>query len=176
MIKIAITLPEFYPEEEVAIQRVLENGFHRVHLRKPSATREEVVQLLEKIPETYYARIVLHDHFELALSYCLGGIHLNSRSHQIPDGFEGSISRSCHSLEEVVEGKKTCHYLFLSPIFDSISKQGYLSRFTRAELQEAANLGIIDRQVYALGGVTWERLPELSDLGFGGAAMMGSVW
>ncbi len=30
--------------------------------------------------------------------------------------------------------------------------------------------------VYALGGVTEERFPEIIDLGFEGAVLLGSVW
>lgn len=45
-------------------------------------------------------------------------------------------------------------YLFLSPIFDSISKRGYLSQFSFESLQNAAKEGLIDGKVFALGGVT----------------------
>ena len=52
--------------------------------------------------------------------------------------------RSCHSLEEVAKYKATCDYVFLSPIYDSISKEGYPSAYTTDSLQKARQAGIID--------------------------------
>lgn len=71
--------------------------------------------------------------------------------------------------------KDECDYLFLSPIFDSISKAGYRSAFSHEQLQRAADEGVIDRKVIALGGVTPERIPYLHSLGFGGVAMLGAL-
>ena len=79
-------------------------------------------------------------------------------------------------MEEVIEHKSHCDYLFLSPIFDSISKQGYTHHFSEEELIEAREKGIIDRQVFALGGVEADKLPLLQSYGFGGAALLGSLW
>ena len=67
-------------------------------------------------------------------------------------------------------------YVFLSPIFDSISKRGYRSQFSLTELQKAAAEGIIDSKVVALGGITKDKLPLLQSLHFGGAAMLGAIW
>lgn len=67
-------------------------------------------------------------------------------------------------------------YVFLSPIFDSISKSGYRSAFSYARLRDAADRGVIDEKVVALGGVTFDKIPLLSSLHFGGAAMLGAIW
>ncbi len=94
----------------------------------------------------------------------------------IPCRISPPHSLSCHSLEEVTEHKSHCDYLFLSPVFDSISKQGYTRHFSEEELLEAREKGIIDRQVFALGGVEAGKLPLLQSYGFGGAALLGSLW
>jgi thiamine-phosphate pyrophosphorylase len=93
-----------------------------------------------------------------------------------PAGYHGCLSAACHSLEEVAMQKPKVDYLFLSPIFDSISKQGYASGFRREVLQQAQADGLIDAQVMALGGVTLERIPQLATWGFGGVALLGDVW
>ena len=67
-------------------------------------------------------------------------------------------------------------YLFLSPIFNSISKQGDMSSFSDAELLQASKEGVIDRKVIALGGVTFDKIPYLKDLNFGGVAMIGAIY
>ena len=79
-------------------------------------------------------------------------------------------------MEEVEKYKAEYDYLFLSPIFDSISKVGYLSGFSERELLSASESGIIDKQVIALGGVTFERIHYLKMLNFGGVAMIGAIY
>ena len=66
--------------------------------------------------------------------------------------------------------------MFLSPIYDSISKEGYGAAFSRIDLKQAADEGIIDSKVLALGGVSLEHIPEVRSMGFGGAAVLGALW
>ena len=126
---IAITTPGFRENEAGEIRRLLDGGWWRVHIRKPGSDPESVVRLLREIPRGYYPRLSLHDHFPLAGEFGLGGVHLNSRNPRAPRGWNGLVSRSCHTLEEIQQGDEY-DYQFLSPVFDSISKPGYLSRFT----------------------------------------------
>lgn len=174
---IAITLPHFFAGEAEAINRLFAEGsIDLLHLRKPDSTIKECRQLIDKINPEYYNRIVVNDHFALCAKYHLHGVHLNRRNPTPPPCHQGSISCSCHSLEEVVERKPKLNYVFLSPIFDSISKQGYRSAFDDATLKKASAEGIIDQKVVALGGVTRERIALLEKYGFGGAAMLGDIW
>lgn len=147
-----------------------------VHLRKPGASPQEMESLIREIPKEWHGRLVLHDHFGLAEAYGLYGVHLNSRNPLPPPGWTGSVSRSCHSLQEVEEWKGRCDYVSLSPIFDSVSKPGYVSAFTPGEIAEAVARGVIDGRVYALGGVTFARLGEVRAMGFGGAMILGDAW
>lgn len=173
---IVITLPHFIPQEGAYINRMFEEGVDLIHLRKPGAQIDSCRRLIETIDEKWHGRIVTHDHFSLFKEYKLHGIHLNSRNPIPPEGHTGSLSCSCHSLEEVVERKPDMDYLFLSPIFNSISKQGYESAFNDETLRKASTDGIIDNKVYALGGVTIGKLPQLEEYGFGGAALLGDAW
>ncbi len=173
---IVISHPEFLPDEAQLITALFEAGLQRFHLRKPDATEEEVEALLLKIPQQYYPHIVVHNHHALALRYPLRGVHLNARHPQVPKGYQGGVSCSCHSLEEAARWKPTMDYVFLSPIFDSISKEGYHSAYTDDSLTQAAAKGIIDQKVIALGGITPQRIPYLHSKGFGGAAVLGTIW
>lgn len=173
---IVITMPAFIDAEAERIVRLLCSGVTLVHIRKPVAEYDEVERLVCSVPAEWRGRLVLHDHFSLAQRYSLYGVHLNRRNPQPPAGWKGCVSRSCHSLDEVVRYKDACDYLSLSPIFDSISKQGYRSAFTQDDICSAVSDGIIDSKVYALGGVTFAALPALKALGFGGAMMLGDAW
>ena len=77
----------------------------------------------------------MHDRHELAARFGVGGVHLNSRNPSVPDGFGGLVSRSCHSIAELSQYSSVCDYMFLSPVFDSISKSGYTSRFSLEEIR-----------------------------------------
>lgn len=173
---IVITLPHFYPEEADDITALFRTGLPTLHLRKPQASPQEVEQLLCRIPQAYHPRIVLHDFYQLAEAYPVGGIHLTGRHPQAPAGYKGSISCSCHTLEEAQRRKADCAYILLSPIFDSISKQGYRAGFSEQQLRQAADKGIINAKTIALGGVSADKLPYLASLGFGGAAFLGDIW
>lgn len=178
MALIVVTSPAFLPREGEVIARLFETGLDLLHLRKPDATIDEVRRLVETIPTEYRKRIVVHDFFSLKDEFCLGGIHLNSRHTEAPAGYQGLLSRACHSLEEVKSSlaNRRFNYVLLSPVYDSISKQGYRSGYTREELRRAQAEGIINEWVIAMGGITANRLPEIRSLGFGGAAILGDLW
>ena len=173
---IAISQPYFYEGEAAVIRRLLESGFDIVHLRKPNSDIDNCRNILNELSSEERSRIVVHDYPELYYEFSLKGIHINKNIVKYPEGYQGFKTRSCHSLEEVKLYKDDFDYVFLSPIFDSISKQGYKSAFTEDELRRASDEGIIDKKVVALGGVTFEKIPYLEELHFGGAAMMGGAF
>ena len=173
---IIITRPDFFADEALWINSLMQADNFILHLRKPSATVQQVEELLRAIDQSYHSRIVLHDHFELTTRYDLRGVHLNGRHPEPPVGYDGHISRSCHSLQEVMDWKSACTYVTLSPIFDSISKEGYQAAFTLEQLKEAQHAKLIDQQVVALGGVTIDNIRQLRTMGFGGCAVLGTIW
>lgn len=176
---IFITRPEVFDGETALCNAMLRAGLERLHLRKPGASREALAAWIGEIDPSLRRRIIVHDHHELARDYGLGGIHLNRRNPEVPQWLDHnhlSVSRSCHSIDEVRQYSTTCDYLTLSPIYDSISKEGYGAAFSREELAQAKAEGLLGGNVYALGGVSFERLDEVQSLGFYGAALLGAVW
>lgn len=173
MIRIAIT-PEHLDDESreaLAARVLLESGWDKVHLRHPGASRTDIRRLIEAIPQELHDRLVLHGHFDLCNEFNLGGLHLNHRCPAPPALYRGPLSRSCHSVEELRQCTGLA-YATLSPIFDSISKQGYGSRFSDVDL---AQLSEITTPVIALGGVTTEQIPVLRRYNFKGFAMLGAI-
>ncbi|MBE6275246.1 MAG: thiamine phosphate synthase [Bacteroides sp.] len=173
---ILITPPTYFVEEDKIITDLFEEGLDILHLRKPNTAPMFAERLLTLIPEQYHKRIVVHGHFYLKEEYKLKGIHLNSRNPQQPNHYKGHLSRSCHSLEEVKEYKKSCDYVFLSPVFDSITKKDYHANYTPDEIRKAHKAGIIDKKVIALGGIDVDNIRQVKNYGFGGAAIMGALW
>lgn len=173
---IAITTPKIISDDGYIIRGLLDNGVDIVHLRKPESTIDECRVLLSNLGDEYRARIVVHDYPELYYEFSLRGVHINKNIGTLPDGYDGLRTRSCHSFEEVVRYKDECDYLFLSPIFDSISKAGYHSAFDECSLRQASISGVIDSRVIALGGVTFNKIDYLRNLNFGGVAMSGAIY
>ena len=181
---IVITKPEMFPGEADMVNTLFANGMQRLHLRKPGASEEEMAEWIGRIDLPFRQRIIVHDHHRLLRTMGLGGIHLNARNPEAPAWFSAerqkrgsvTLSRSCHSLEEIAQWKGVCDYLFLSPIFDSISKGGYTSAFTRGTLLQAYHDGLFSKPVYALGGVSADNIRSIYDYGFAGAAVIGSLW
>lgn len=169
---VIITSPRFFPGEAEMLSLLLGGLDCRVHLRKPGCTERQMRGLIEALPEEFRPELTLQDHLSLALEYGVGGVHPTSRFPVAPEGWTGLVSRSSHSLGEVAMCRDA-DYVFLSPVFDSISKSGYSSAFTDAQLRSAPE---IDGHVYALGGVRPEHFPLLAEYGFGGAALLGHVW
>ena len=173
---ILITSPTYFVEEDKIITSLFEEGLDILHLRKPDTAPMFAERLLTLIPEQYHKRIVVHGHFYLKEEFRLKGIHLNLRNPNAPDHYKGHISCSCHSLEEIKERKRNYDYVFMSPVFDSISKQNYNAQYSPEEIKKAHKQGIIDKKVYALGGIDVHNIKEVKKYGFGGAAVMGAVW
>ncbi|MFI3305867.1 MAG: thiamine phosphate synthase [Rikenellaceae bacterium] len=173
---IAVTSEQMFEGDARAIATLLDEGFYAIHLRKPTVELEQVRELLRAIPASYHSQITLHDHFSLCGEFGVGGVHLNRRSPHPPCGFVGRVSTSCHSVEEVERVAAEVDYAFLSPIFNSVSKVGYESRFAVEELAEARARGVIGDGVVALGGVTADNISLVGELGFGGAALLGYLW
>ncbi len=170
-IKIFTPEHDFNRESEI-VTRLFDIGLETLHLRKPFHSKADLISYLNKIPSAYHSRIVVHQHYELSTLFGLKGNHLKS-------SFQGLIpsklvSRSFHSYQEINDWKSPLEYGFLSPIFNSLSKEGYYSPFVREEL-----INIIPQfniPIIALGGVAESNIGECKKMGFSGAAVLGSVW
>ena len=175
---ILLSTPEFFVEEDKIISALFEEGLDYFHLRKPGSEPIYCERLLRLLPEKYHARIVTHEHYYLKDEFNLRGIHLNHATNpsMVPARYRGHISRSCHTLEEVETGRDSSDYVFLSPIFDSISHPENRAAFTSQQLHDATRAGIINKHVMAAGGITTQTLPLLRDYGFGGAVILGDLW
>ena len=173
---IVISKEDFFPGETAIISSLFESGMEIFHLRKPCSTKEKLASWIEQIPLNYRNRIVLHDHYDLLSQYSLKGIHLNSRNPQRSLPGEHSLSKSAHSFDEICGLPSAFAYAFLSPIFDSISKDGYKQAFPTEDLEQMHRLEVINERIIALGGIASKNIPTIKRLGFGGIAVIGALW
>lgn len=173
---IIMTSPTYFVEEDKILETLFEEGMEMLHLNKPDSSPVYAERLLSLLPEEYHKKIVVHDNYYLKNEYGLAGIHLDEADAEAPQGYKGKISRTCRSLEELKSAKKQSKYVFLRDVFDSISDANGKASFSYDQLKEAAHRGLIDKHVYALGGVRLENIKVLKVLGFGGAVICNDLW
>lgn len=171
----------FAGEAEI-ISKLFRQGLEIFHLRKPHWDIDEMQSFLKSIPDEFHSKIVLHSHFELAKMFGLKGVHLNEENKGLTEQFRNYriISTSSHSIQDIKENAFPYQYIFLSPIFDSISKAGYNSNFDLKLLTgEMENMKKANPQlskIIALGGVNAGNILSVKQAGFSGAALLGAVW
>ena len=173
---IILTKATFFVEEDKILTTLFEEGMEYLHLYKPSSEPVYSERLLTLLSEDYYRKITVHDHFYLREEFGLRSIHLNSPDSELPYGYKGSFSCTCRSVDELREAKRRCSYVFLKTIFDSQSNPGDKQSHTPEELKEASKRGLIDRHVYAMGGINIDNIRMMKDLGFGGVVVCGDLW
>lgn len=176
--KLIIISPATKVDCEDYIYNILfEKGLSHLHIRKLNASEDVYRYIIENIDRKYRDRIIIHDYYKLVDEYNLGGIHI--KSDKISDVSKSvlgnkSVSVSCHSLEDIEAIKFTPNYCFISPVFDSISKDGYKHKFSDEELGT-----IISKSKYpliALGGINADNMAKCLNIGFAGVATIGYIW
>lgn len=181
--KLLLISPEQNLKDEIEIVcELFSLGLETYHLRKPDWGVEELQEYLEALPKRFHSRIVLHSHFGLEKVFGVKGIHLNENNKKLIQEYRVHkiISASFHSLEDISGNRFPYEYVFLSPVFDSISKAEHRAKSDLKFLAE--NLAVIRQQnralpkVIALGGINAQNITSVKQAGFSGAAVLGAVW
>lgn len=175
---IVITSPDFISEEINRLYEIYRLGVHAIHIRKPKASAAELDLFLEYLLKIVPAScLAVHTVTPLTARRRAVTLHLPvaMRGYRERPRSQGRpFSTSAHSLDELKKLGSLYSYMFLSPIFPSISKPGYAARWQPDELRQS--VAACACPVFALGGVTPQRLAEVKEFGFAGAAIMGAVW
>jgi thiamine-phosphate pyrophosphorylase len=187
MLIVVITPENNIRKENELVNDLFKNGLKRLHLRKPDHSTEETRKYIRSIDPQYHPRIVLTGNFELFNEFDLGGIHLNGSARRNDDIRKKIdhlspelISTSYHTWQKIVENEFHFGYVFISPVFDSISKKEYKSNIdpygARKTKQKLADQNKYCPKIIGLGGVGINEIKALHEYGFDGAAMLGTLW
>lgn len=173
--KLAImTKPTFFVEEDKILTTLFEEGMENLHLRKPESSPIYAERLLSLLSENFYRRITVHDHFYLKNEYGLGAIHIDTPNTPLPEGYKGKFSRTCTELCQLKDAKKKAEYVFLN--VNSNENNILSSEIISQELKNAAKNGMIDKHVYAIGGMNIDNVKVAKDFGFGGVVICEDLW
>jgi phosphoribosylformimino-5-aminoimidazole carboxamide ribonucleotide (ProFAR) isomerase len=142
---IIISSPVSVQQEHIIVNQLFDEGLDFFQLYKPFLSKEETESFRQQISPKYRNRVVLHSDYP-----------------------------KFHTLNELEKYQEKYDYAFLSPVFDSISKAGYQSKFNLSFLKEA--LKNRSEKIIALGGIDEDKLDTVKELGFAGIAMLGAIW
>lgn len=175
--KLAVmTKSTFFVEEDKILATLFDAGLDNLHLYKPESSPIYSERLLSLLPENTYDKITVHGHFYLKEEYHLAGIHIDDKTETVPEGYKGHISYTCHNIEDLKDARKKYSYVFLGNIFNSLSDSSQKSDITLKDLEDAAYKGLINKKVYALGGMDMDKIKIARELGFGGVVVCGDLW
>ena len=171
-----MTKPTYFVEEDKILTTLFDEGLDGLHLYKPRCAPMYAERLLTLLPEDHHRRIWVHDNYYLKNEYGLAGICMETADEPLPENYKGKYTRTCTSLDLLKQAKKKSEYVLLKYIYDSQSERNGKQTFTLEELETAARHGLIDKHVYALGGMNLENIRVARELGFGGVAICGDLW
>lgn len=182
---IVISNSEPIENETEIITKLFENGLETFHLRKPKYSTKQLKNYIKKIPAHFHNRIIIHSHHNLARKFDLRGIHITKahRRKKIKTWLNltllklkkpnAVVSTSHSRLSGLFEEDGKFDYVFLSPVFDSLSGR-YQAGFTEQGLRSAVEK--ISFKVIARGGVDANCIEKAKNIGFAGIALFSSIW
>jgi thiamine monophosphate synthase len=159
-----ITSPADVAGEMECLEGMLEAGLGKLHLRKPGGGVEG---LLERLAPRWASRLVVHGSVGLAARYGVPQVH-----GAIRNAGPFAVSTSVHSWKELRRLPSGVPYAFISPVFDSLSKRGYLAN---ADLLTIPPEPLPCRPV-GMGGVSVDTIGLMIARGWTGAALLGWIW
>lgn len=179
---IVITNPTPIINEINTIHSLFENGLELLHIRKPYFSEIEMKAFLSEIKLVFRQRLVLHSQHHLTEEFGITRIHFTEKTrNEITEeslknlknkGF--ILSTSIHEMIDFEELSPVFDYAFFGPVFESISKQNYISNLDfKKELGQIKNNNI---KLIALGGITSERIKTALEYGFDDVAFLGTIW
>ena len=184
--KIAVISNNRYLDNEAeTINLLFEAGLDYFHIKKNTRNSKKLTRLLDKINPAYYNRINIHKNYSKAVKYKLQGVHFTNKHREkyIKTCLLKLLLRlrhknikftmSYHSLESLTEDTSDYEYSFLSPIFGSITKK-YQPGFKHTTLRVI--LKRLNKQVFALGGVSIHNIKKAHELGFSGVVLSTYLW
>ena len=165
-----------------AVRAACEGGVRAVQLREKDLSAADLFPLaleLRALTRQYGARLLINDRIDLALAVEADGVQLGG--HSLPTaaarnilGPERLIGVSTHSLEEIAAASRGgADFVTFGPVYFTPSKAAY-GKPAGLDLLEAACCAS-PLPVFALGGISPERVEPVVAAGAGGVALISAI-
>jgi thiamine-phosphate pyrophosphorylase len=167
---------------EAAVETCLEAGLKAVQLREKELEVRDLLSLASRFRELTHrhgARLLVNDRADVALAVGADGVQRTATSLPVwalrsisPSGF--MIGASIHSVAEArIAEPEGADFLVFGPVYDTASKRQYGPPQGLAALERVASA--VRLPVFAVGGITPERVPEVMRAGASGVAVIGAI-
>lgn len=174
---IVISNPTAIANEINIIHALFERGMELFHVRKPEFSVGEIKTFVTAIGLDYRNKLVLHSHHHLAEDLGMNRIHFKEKDRHNPISITDSdriISTATHSIEVFNHLENCFDYAFLSPVYNSISKENYNPKIDL--LNAIKNRTNFNTKLVALGGIEGQNIKKTLDAGFDNVALLGTIW
>jgi thiamine-phosphate pyrophosphorylase len=162
------------------VQAALEGGVRAVQLREKDLCGRDLYFLardLRDLTARYGARLLINDRIDVALAVEADGVHLGQASFPVAAarkllGPEKLVGISTHSPEDIAAAQGVDFVVF-GPVYFTPSKAAYGEPQGLGRLREAVAQSPLP--VFAIGGITVEKVDEVRAAGAHGIAMISAV-
>ena len=164
------------------VTSALRGGVKAIQLREKDLTVEDLRPLavsMRAITRSYGAKLLLNNHVDLALEVAADGVHLGRTSLSVRlardrIGPDKLIGVSTHHLGEIHEAfEDGADFVTFGPVFETPSKAIYGPPRGLEQLAEACRQS--PGPVFALGGITVDRVKAVRDRGAFGIALISGI-
>ena len=159
------------------IPRIREAGITRVILREKDLTSDEYTALAERVLracEDCGVRLTIHNFPEAAHKLSVKTLHmpLSLLTEELCREYE-TVGTSVHSLEQLRRAESLgADYVTAGHIFATDCKKGLPPRGIEFLISMCADSSV---PIYAIGGITADKFPELKRVGAAGACIMSAA-
>jgi len=165
------------------IEEALKAGVKAIQLREKDLPIRALLQLayeLRKLTRAYGARLLINDRIDLCLAVEADGLHLRADGLPVDRvrslvGPGKLIGVSTHSVQEAHQAQRRgADFIVLGPIYSTSSKVSYGPPLGPSILR-AARRDEVTLPIFAIGGVTVQRIQEIRSAGADGAAVISAI-
>jgi thiamine-phosphate pyrophosphorylase len=157
-------------------------GVPAMQLRERDLPTGELLPLAQEIHSLTVPRsvpLILNDRVDLVLALNLDGVHLRANSLPVSVarrliGPNRLIGVSTHSVEDVQQANHDgADYIIFGPIFDTPSKRSFGTPLGLDVLADVCRNSMVP--IFAIGGITSERVRDVRRAGAHGVAVIGAL-
>ena len=162
------------------VHAALDGGIRGVQLREKDLDGRALHTLAERLrvlTRRYDARLLVNDRIDVALAVEADGVHLGHDSFPVEAarnllGPKRLIGVSTHS-EAKIAAAQAADFIVFGPVYATPSKAAYGAPQGLGKLRQAVVQSTVP--VFAIGGITVDRVPEIIEAGARGIAMISAI-
>ena len=164
------------------LEQALDGGVKAIQLREKDLSGKELLDLAEKtrqLCDRYQASLFINDRIDVALAVDAAGVQLASTSLPIATarsllGHQKFIGASVHSAAEAQHAQSSgADFVLFGPVYFTPSKAAFGAPQGIQALKKIVE--IIGLPVYAIGGITADKISEVRAVGVHGVALISAI-